>query len=312
MKSDSIRTVGIAGAGLMGSGIAQVFAQVGYEVILFDLWPNALDSAHKAIERNHEVLLKFGLIDQEAARRSFEQIKFTTQKELLSKADFLLETIDEKLEAKQVFWKEMNDVLKPETLLATNTSGLSITAIARDIKRKEQFAGMHWWTPPYILPLVEVVLGEKSSMETAQRLIEIAEGLGKEVVLVKKDVPGFIGNRINYAVFREAVYMVEQGIASPEDIDKACKCGPGFRYPFLGPLQIADVGNLETWHNVASYLFRDLCRAQEPPQILRELVANGHLGVKTGKGFFDYSDGKGEKILQERDHKFLLMLKHIL
>ena len=119
--------------------------------------------------------------------------------------------------------------------------------------------------------------------------------MGKQTVLVKKDVPGFIGNRINHAVFREAMYMVEQRIASPEDIDKACKYGPGFRYPILGPLQIADVGNLETWHNVASYLFRDLCRDQEPPQMLKDLIHKGHLGIKTGQGFLIILGKKGKR-----------------
>ncbi len=312
MKVDYVKKVGIAGAGFMGSGIAQIFAQEGYEVIVYDLFDNMLDNARQAIERNQKAFLEFDLIDKEAARKTFELITFTTRKEELGAVDFLLEAIVEKLDVKQAFWNEMNEIVKSEALLATNTSGLSITAIARDIRRKENFAGMHWWNPPHIVPLVEVILGDGSAIETARRLIEIAEGLGKQTVLVKKDVPGFIGNRINHTVFREAMYMVEQGIASAEDIDKACRYGPGFRYPILGPLQIADTGNLETWYNVASYLFRDLCRDQEPSRILQELIDNGHLGVKTGKGFFDYSNGKGEEVLRERDKKFLLMLKHIM
>jgi 3-hydroxybutyryl-CoA dehydrogenase len=312
MKASSVKKVGIAGAGFMGSSIAQIFAQSGYEVVLFDLFPKMLDNAKKAIERNQKALLEFDLLDEEAAQKTFEHITLTNRKESLSEVDFLLEAIVEKLDVKQAFWKEMNEIVKREALLATNTSGLSITAIAKDVRRKEKFAGMHWWNPPHIVPLVEVIMGEESSIETARQLMEIAEGLGKQTVLVKKDVPGFIGNRINHTVFREAMYMVEQGIASPEDIDKACKYGPGFRYPILGPLQIADTGNLETWYNVASYLFGDLCRDQEPPRILKELIQNGDLGVKTGKGFFDYSGGKGEEVLSERDKKFLLMLKHIM
>lgn len=312
MKASEIRKVGIAGAGFMGSGIAQVFAQAGYDVVFYDLNTKVLDNAKRLIERNQKAFLEFELLDEDAARKTFERITFTTAREALADVDFLLEAIVEKLEVKQAFWKEMNGVLKPEALCATNTSGLSITAIARDIVKKDHFAGMHWWNPPHIVPLVEVILGEGSSLDTAQQLIELAEGLGKKTVLVKKDVPGFIGNRINHTVFREAMYMVEQGIASPEDIDKACKYGPGFRYPILGPLQIADVGNLETWYNVASYLFRDLCREQEPPQILQKLIDNGDLGVKTGRGFFNYADGKGDAVLQERDEKFLLMLKHIM
>jgi len=312
MKSASIKTVAVAGAGFMGSGIAQIFAQFGYKVILFDVVSSALEGARKGIERNQEALLKFGLIDQKAAQASLRQITFTADKQLLADTDFLLEAIVEKLDSKQEFWAEMSRIVRPEALLASNTSGLSITAIARAIDGRERFAGMHWWNPPHIVPLVEVVLGEESSLETAQQLIALAEGLGKKTVLVKKDVPGFIGNRINHAVFREAMYMVEQGIASAEDIDKAVKYGPGFRWPILGPLQIADVGNLETWNNVASYLFRELCHDSEPPQVLRDLIAAGHLGVKTGKGFFDYSDGRGAKVLAERDLKFLLLLKYII
>lgn len=296
----------------MGSGIGQIFAQNGYDVVLYDIAEEYLNRGLEAIKRNQSSFVEFGLLDKQTADQALTRIEFTTDKGKLAEVDLLVEAIVEKLDVKQAFWGEMSRIVKPSCILASNTSGLSITAIAENVDQKDKFAGMHWWNPPHIVPLVEVILGKETDMETANQLIEIAECLGKQTVLVKKDVPGFIGNRINHAVFREAMYMLEQGIASAEDIDKACKYGPGFRYPILGPLQIADVGNLTTWYNVASYLFADLCKDEKPPELLQELIDNNNLGISTGKGFFEYTNGLDKEVLRERDLKFLNMIKHIM
>ena len=312
MKVDYVNKVGIAGAGFMGSGIAQILAQANYDVVVYDLKSEYLSRGREAIERNQAAFIEFDLLDKQTAEQALGRIEFTTEIKRLAEVDLLIEAIIEKLDVKQAFWGEASRMVNPDCLLASNTSGLSITAIAKEVEGKGRFAGMHWWNPPHIVPLVEVILGQETEMKTAAQLIEIAEGLGKQTVLVKKDVPGFIGNRINHAVVREAMYMLEQGIASAEDIDKACKYGPGFRYPILGPLQIADVGNLTTWNNVASYLFADLCKDDKPPKVLQDLIDNNNFGVNTGKGFFDYSNGRDKEVLRARDLKFLKMLKHIM
>lgn len=170
---------------------------------------------------------------------------------------------------------------------------------------------MHFWNPPHIIPLVELIKGDETKDETIDILFELSKKIDKEPVVVKKDAPGFIGNRIQFAVFREAMHIVEEGIADIEDVDRAMKYGPGFRYPIIGPLQTADLGGLDTFYFISSYLFNDLSDAKEPQDILKKLIDKEELGTKTKKGFYDYSDGKDEETIKYRDKMFFKMLKHI-
>lgn len=170
---------------------------------------------------------------------------------------------------------------------------------------------MHFWNPPHIIPLVELIRGNETSDETVNLVLELIKMIGKEPVVVKKDAPGFIGNRLQFAVFREALNIVESGIADIEDVDKAMKFGPGFRYPIIGPLETADLGGLDTFYYISSYLFNDLSDAKEPNEILKELIDKKELGVKTKKGFYDYSNGRDEEVIKKRDKMFFKMLKYI-
>jgi 3-hydroxybutyryl-CoA dehydrogenase len=168
---------------------------------------------------------------------------------------------------------------------------------------------MHWWNPPHIVPLVEVIKADYTADATAETLMEVSKKLGKIPVLVKKDARGFIGNRLQFAVVREALHIVEQGIASIEDVDKTLKFGPGLRYAILGALETADLGGLDTFYYISSYLFADLGKEQEAPAILAKLNEEKNLGVKTGKGFYDYSNGKGLEVIKYRDVMLLQLLK---
>ena len=170
---------------------------------------------------------------------------------------------------------------------------------------------MHFWNPPHIIPLVEVIRGDLTSDNTVNVLVELIKSIDKEPVVVQKDVAGFIGNRLQFAVFREALNIVEEGIASFEDVDRAMKYGPGFRYPILGPLETADLGGLDTFYYISSYLFNALSDVKEPQEVLKKLMDSGELGVKSKKGFYDYSDGKDEDTIKHRDKMFFKMLKHI-
>jgi 3-hydroxybutyryl-CoA dehydrogenase len=170
---------------------------------------------------------------------------------------------------------------------------------------------MHFWNPAHIIPLVELIRGEKTSDEMVANLKNLLESLGKQAVVVNTDVPGFIGNRLQFAAFREALHIVEQGIASVEDVDKAMKYGPGFRYPIIGPLETADLGGLDTFYNISSYLFKDLGDEKEIPKMLEELIESNYLGVKTKKGFYDYSNGRDEDAIKRRDKLLFEMIKHI-
>lgn len=311
MKLEDIKKIGIAGAGTMGSGIAQIFAQKGYEVIIIDIAEKFLENAKKIISINQSNLIEENIITKQEAEDSLKNISYTTDKKAFADSDVIIEAIIEKMDIKQDFWEEVEAIAKEDAILATNTSGLSITDICKKVKNKGRFVGMHWWNPPHIIPLIELIKGAETADETLDLLTGLVQKIGKQSVIVQKDVNGFIGNRIQFAVFREALKIVEDGIATVEDVDKAMKYGPGFRYPVLGPFETADLGGLDTFYYISSYLFNELSDAKEPTPILQELMDNKTLGVKSGKGFYDYSNGKDKEAMRRRDKNFFKMLKHI-
>lgn len=310
-KIDSIRTIGVAGAGIMGPGIAQAFIQNGYDVILHDLTDEILRRAMDRIQLNQKSLIKRDLLSEDGAERARNRLTATTDRENLKDVDFLVEAITEEMDTKRDFFATMDRLVKKEAIFVSNTSGLSITKISGKVERKGQFAGMHWWNPPHLIPLVEVIRGGKTTEETAKLVMDLSARLGKKPVLVLKDAPGFIGNRLQFALFREALHIVEQAIASPEDVDMAMKMGLGFRLPIIGPFETADLGGLDTFYAVSRYLFKEISSEIEPPPWVKTLVEKNHLGVKTGKGFYDYPGDTGRKVIGRRDRKFLDMIKYI-
>ena len=311
MKLENIKKIGIAGGGTMGSGIAQIFAQNGYEVVVTDIAEKFLENTKRIILLNQKTLIKEGLLTEEEAQKSLAKISYSTDKSVFADADMIVEAIIEKMDIKQDYWKEVEGITKEDCIFATNTSGLSINGICQKIENKGRFIGMHWWNPPHIIPLIELIKADDTTDETVQLLKELVAKIGKESVVVLKDVNGFIGNRIQFAVYREALKIVQDGIATVEDVDKAMKYGPGFRYPVLGPFETADLGGLDTFYYISSYLFNELSDEKKPTKLQQELMDNGNLGVKTGKGWYDYSDGKGEEAMARRDKNFFKMLKHI-
>lgn len=311
MKPADIKKIGIAGAGIMGSGIAQIFARKGYEVVVTDIKEEFLENSRRLVNIFNTSLIEEELMDKEEAEKIVGNIKYSLDKNVFSDCDLIIEAIIEKLDVKQDFWKEVEEIARKDAIFATNTSGLSINGIAEKLKNKTRFIGMHFWNPPHIIPLVELIKGNETSDETVNLVLELIKMIGKEPVVVKKDAPGFIGNRLQFAVFREALNIVESGIADIEDVDKAMKFGPGFRYPIIGPLETADLGGLDTFYYISSYLFNDLSDAKEPNEILKELIDKKELGVKTKKGFYDYSNGRDEEVIKKRDKMFFKMLKYI-
>jgi 3-hydroxybutyryl-CoA dehydrogenase len=221
----------------------------------------------------------------------------------------VVEAITEDLAPKKEMFTALDRLCSPGVLLASNTSGLSITKISQATKRPELVAGMHFWNPPHIIPLVEVIQGEATADETSQLLLAIARRLGKQPILVRRDVPGFVGNRLQYAVLREAFHILSEGIASAEDIDTAMTAGPGLRYGFLGPLETADLGGLDVFLAICEYLFAKLSSEPAPPALLTELVKKGKLGAKTGEGFYRYSSADPSDFLAQRDRAFLGFLE---
>jgi 3-hydroxybutyryl-CoA dehydrogenase len=210
---------------------------------------------------------------------------------------------------KKDLFQRMETVVSPDVILATNTSGLSITEIAAVCEHPERVGGMHWANPPEIVPLVEVIRGEKTADETVDVIYRVTEKLGKVPVIVNKDVPGFASNRLQFALLREALHLVEAGIVSPRDVDRTLKNGVGFRYPWLGPLETADLGGLDVFHSVAQYLLPELSNKTSTPDFFDELVEDGKLGIKTGQGFYNYEAVSREETLRQRDLYFMRQLK---
>ena len=311
MKLEDIKKIGIAGAGTMGSGIGQIFARKGYEVVVTDIKEEFLESSKKLVSIFNSSLIEEGLMEEGEVENILNNIKYSLDKKVFLDCDVIIEAIIEKMEIKQDFWKEVEEIAKPDAIFATNTSGLSINGISEKLENKRRFIGMHFWNPPHIIPLVELIRGNETSDDTVNLLLELVKKIDKEPVVVQKDAPGFIGNRLQFAVFREALNIVESGIANIEDVDKAMKYGPGFRYPIIGPLETADLGGLDTFYYISSYLFNDLSDTKEPQEILKDLMDKEELGVKSKKGLYDYSGGRDEQVIKRRDKMFFKMLKYI-
>ena len=311
MKLEQIKKIGIGGAGIMGSSIAQIFARKGYKVVVTDVSEDLLESSKKLVKIFNSSLIEEEIMSKDEIKVVISNITYSTDKKVFSDCDLIIEAIVEKLDIKQVFWQEVETIAKKDAYLATNTSGLSINKIADLVKIKERFIGMHFWNPPHIIPLVELIKGNKTSYDTVEVLKKLLIKIGKEPVVVEKDAPGFIGNRLQFAVFRKAMHIVDKGIASAEDVDKAMRYGPGFRYPVIGPLQTADLGGLDTFYYISSYLFNDLSDIKEPPKMLQSKVESGKLGVKSKEGFYSYLQGQDEETIKERDKMLFKMLKYI-
>ena len=300
----------IAGAGVMGASLAQVYAEAGYQVTLYDIGEQFLERGRNLIAINQPTLVKEDILTQAESDALVARISYTCDKACFADPDLdiVLETIVEKLDVKQSFWEEVSALAPKTALLASNTSGLHICDIAERMTGKDRFIGQHWLNPPHLLPLCELIVGKDTSEETVTRMKALVEGLNKKPVVVK-DINGFIINRIQFAILREALYIVETGAATMEDIDNVMKYGLGLRYAALGPFLTADLGGLDTFDHIASYLFADLCDRKDGSPVLHQLVEEGNLGVKSGKGFYDYSNGKDKETIEKRDELFIKLAK---
>ena len=224
-----------------------------------------------------------GKLTAEQSAALVGRISFTSRLEDLADTDFLVEAILEKLEVKHDFYRQLCAVVAEDAILCSNTSGLSITKIAEAVTHPERFAGMHWMNPPHIIPLIEIVEGEQTAPETAELVRQVALGMKKKPVIVK-DAPSFVLNRLQQAILRESLHIVQQGIASPEAVDDVMKYALGFRYACFGPFETCDLGGLDIHHNIAKYTFADLCTATEPFGLISECIEHDRLGVKNGAG----------------------------
>ena len=306
MRIEDIKKIGVVGAGTMGAGVAQIFAEFGYTVILYNRSKAGME---RAVERLQSKVAVNPIPIEAEAEVEGAEIYTTHDLTALARVDLISESIAENLEIKQEIFGQLNEICDANTLFTTNTSGLSISQIATAVSHPDRFAGVHFFNPPEIVPAVEVIKGEATSDATCDVLIDLLKQLHKQPILVQKDVPGFVASRLQFAVVREALHLVEEGIASPADIDAVMKHGLGLRWALLGPLEIADLGGLDIFNTVGSYVAKSLSNATDSPQVLQDLVAAGKLGAKTGSGFYDYPPGKANALTEERDEKLLEILK---
>jgi len=283
-----VRKVAVLGAGLMGHGIAQVAAQVAkFDVNLRDIEQRFLDNGMSMINDSLQRFLKKGVITESELKETLGRIHPTLDlKEAVADADLVIEAVPENAKLKKDTLSEVDKSAKPDAILTSNTSSISITELASATKRPEKFVGLHFFNPPQLMKLIEIIRGAKTSDETVNLVVEVTKKMEKEPVVVKKDCAGFVVNRILVPALNEAISLVWEGVAEPEDIDKAIKLG--LNWP-MGPLTLIDYLGLDTTLSIAEVLRDDLGPKYSPCPLLRQMVRAGLLGRKTGKGFYDWT-----------------------
>ena len=288
--------IAVVGAGLMGHAIAQVFASKGHEVSLMDVNERVLGEALENIRSNLGFLAENGIGTEEDIEPALKNIRTTSDlREAATGARFVVEAVCERLDLKQGLFVELEQYCSPQTIFATNTSAISITEIAAKVRRRERVVGTHFWNPPYLIPLVEVIGGRHTSAEVVDYTFDLLKTAGKHPVKVKKDVPGFVGNRLQHALWREAVSIVDQGIADAAAVDEVIKNSFGIGLPVLAPLETADMVGLDLTLQIHEHILRRIDRSMSPAALLRRKVERGELGLKTGRGFYEWDSEKVEQ-----------------
>ena len=305
-----IDTIAVVGAGRMGHGIALVYALDDHSVVLNDADAARLDSCQDRIAEAIDTLVDAGRVSETDARRTMDRIDPVDRLErAVRDADLITEAVTEDLSIKQSIFEELDRHAPESAILATNTSSLSIDRITEPVDRRDRVLGTHWFNPPYIVPLVEIVKGSETSDRMVNSVSSVLDSAGKTPVVVQEDIPGFIGNRIQAAMSYEAFSLLERGVATPADIDKAVKASFGFRLPIMGIFSKMDQSGLDIHYEVEAQLMPELDRGTEPNAVIEELLAGGETGTDAGKGVYDWTETDLDAVYRERDQALLNVLE---
>ena len=299
-----ITRAAVIGTGTMGPGMGAVLARAGIEVALCDVSADALASAKAGFE------LADGVLDRlEMPRVAGGSVRYETDlAAAVAGAQLVAEAIPERIELKHELFPKLEALAAPGAILASNTSGIPITRIAEVCSDPSRVVGMHWSNPPHLIPMIEVIPGEKTSSETVDASVALAKRIGYEAV-VEREVAGFVENRILYAILREAVDLVDRGIIDADGMDRCVRWGIGYKLAVIGPMELLDMAGLDIYANVGSYLNKDLCNGTEVSKTITDRVERGELGIKTGRGLFEYTPEQIAQLRAERARKLVAVRK---
>ncbi|MDM5286079.1 3-hydroxyacyl-CoA dehydrogenase family protein [Peribacillus frigoritolerans] len=305
-----IKKIAIIGSGVMGSGIAQSFAVSGYFVTINDIKEELLNHAQNRISENLSLLMEEGALTDREKQGALANITYSVDLEgAVRDADFIIEAIPEVIELKLNLYQQLEEIIKPDAIVASNTSTFPISQLMEKASFAERMIITHFFNPGHLVPLVEIVQHDETKPEIVKTTMDLMRKIGKSPILLKKEIAGFIANRLQTALMREAFYLLKEGVADAEDIDTAITAGPGFRWAFTGPIEIADFGGLDTWQRVFDNVSPVLDQSKEAPDLIRDLVAEGKLGTKSGEGIFTYEESTVSQKINERDRNFIKLGK---
>jgi 3-hydroxybutyryl-CoA dehydrogenase len=306
-----IRNVTIVGAGTMGHSLAQSFAQAGCSVRLHDLRDEILIKARHLIASNLRTLVEAGLLEESRQAPVLDRITTTTNiVDAGENADFVIEAVSEDESVKKEIFRTLDKICPPGAILASNTSYLDIFQFV-ETGRPDKVIITHWFAPPHIIPLVEIVRGPRTSEETVDRIRELLIAMGKQPIVISKYLPGFIANRLQSALTNEVLHLLDNGYATPEEIDMATKASFGLRIPILGPVKRMDFGGLDLAQKIIKNALYQPPAKRTRSKTVDDLVNRGKLGVKTGSGFYEYGGRTPEEIMKERDLKLINLKKFL-
>lgn len=302
-----IRTIAIAGLGTMGPGIAARCARAGLTVSVFDVSAPARERAPQGIAFARGILDSLGIAAPDSGEGAV--VVCDSLEAAVQQADLVIENVPENIETKAAFYRGLDPLIAPETLVASDTSGIPITKLQAFLSHPARLAGMHWSNPPAIIPMIEVIAGHYTHSATTHALVDLIRVMKLLPVVVKKDVPGFVENRILYALLREAIDLVETGVIDPGDLDTCVSWGIGYKLSVIGPMALLDMAGLDIYSSVSGFLNAELCDRKDVPRYISERAGAGKFGIKSGEGISTYTPEQAKSLAAERARRLVAVRK---